>query len=222
MGADEEARQHIVALAQRLYEFGHRTEDCEMEIWHRLGSTVELPEVEQQVARNQQVMANEYDQFVQKLSDFVNQEFSQFGQRLTLLEGTSQKIQDIGTQAREVSQAMVERVDKVEEQMMSIRSTLKKEAYLAVEYKAKELKTEILTEVDQKMTALETRLMHRMNEDRQTTAIRLQEINDLVAAVRDGQQKMWGAIERISKDLLGADSERCWYRWRRMRQIRHQ
>ena len=30
---------------------------------------------------------------------------------------------------------------------------------------------------------------------------RPQEINDLVAAVRDGQQKMWGAIERISKYL---------------------
>ena len=34
MGADKEARQHIVTLAQRLYEFGHRTEDREMEIWH--------------------------------------------------------------------------------------------------------------------------------------------------------------------------------------------
>ena len=49
-----------------------------------------------------------------------------------MLEGTSQNIQDIGAQAREVSQAMVERVDKVEGQMMSIRSTLKKEAYVAV------------------------------------------------------------------------------------------
>ena len=84
---------------------------------------------------------------------------------------------------------------------MSIRSPLKKETYLVVAYKSDELKTEILTEVDQKMTALETRLMHRMNKDRQTMANRLQEINDLVVAVRDGQQKMWGAIERISKDL---------------------
>ena len=78
----------------------------------------------------------------------------------------SQKIQDIGTQAREVSKAMVERVDKVEGQMMSIRSTLKKEAYLVVAHKHNELKTEILAEVDQKMMALETRLMHRTNEDR--------------------------------------------------------
>ena len=64
------------------------------------------------------------------------------------LEGTLQKIQDIGTQARDVSQAMVEWVDKVEEQMMSIRSTQKTEAYLAVNYKSNELKTKILIEVD--------------------------------------------------------------------------
>ena len=51
------------------------------------------------------------------------------------------------------------------------------------------------------MTTLETRLMHHMNEDHQTTATRLQEINDLVVVVQDGQQKMWGAMERISKDL---------------------
>ena len=96
MGVDEESRQHIVALEQRLYDFGRHTEDCKMELWHRLGNTMDLLEVERQVTRNQQIMANEYDQFVQKLSDFVNQEFRQFGQRLTLLEGNAQKIQDIG------------------------------------------------------------------------------------------------------------------------------
>ena len=58
-----------------------------------------------------------------------------------MLEGASQKIQDIGTQAHEVSQAMVERVDKVEGEMMSIRSILKKEAYLTVAYKSDEVKT---------------------------------------------------------------------------------
>ena len=90
-----------------------------------------------------------------------------------MLEGTLQTSQDIGTQAREVLQAMVERVDKVEGQIMTIRSTLKKEAYLAADYKIQELKTDILSEVNKKMTALEMRLVHRMNEDRQTMAIRL-------------------------------------------------
>ena len=94
------------------------------------------------------------------LSDFINREIQQFTQRLTLLEGTSQTSQDIGTQAREVLQAMVERVDKVEGQFMIICSTLKKEAYLVVDYKIQELKTNISSEVNQKMTALETRLLH--------------------------------------------------------------
>ena len=43
--------------------------------------------------------------------------------------------------------------------------------------------------------------MYRMNEDRQTMAARLQEINDMVAAVQEGQEQTWGAIEKISKDL---------------------
>ena len=45
--ADEEAKQHIVALAQRLHEFGYCTEKREMELWHRLGGAVEMPEMEQ-------------------------------------------------------------------------------------------------------------------------------------------------------------------------------
>ena len=79
MGADEEAKQHIVALAQRLYEFGHRTKERKMEIWHRLGSTVELPEVEHRMAKNEQIMANKYNHFVQKLYGFVNQESGNSG-----------------------------------------------------------------------------------------------------------------------------------------------
>ena len=64
-------------------------------------------------------------------------------------EGTSQTSRDIGTQAREVSQA----------------------------------KTEILSKVNQRLMALEIRLIHQMNEYRQTMAIRLKEINDLVVAI---------------------------------------
>ena len=84
---------------------------------------------------------------------------------------------------------------------MIVRSTLKIEAYLAMDYKSQELKTEVLSEVNRRLMALERRLTHQMNEDRQTMANSLQEINDLVAAVQEGQQKTWGAIERISKHL---------------------
>ena len=46
-GADEEAKRHIVALALRLHEFSHRTEEREMELWHWLGGAIELLEMEQ-------------------------------------------------------------------------------------------------------------------------------------------------------------------------------
>ena len=46
MGANDEARQHIVDLAQRLHQFGHRTEERELELWHRLSNTADVPGVE--------------------------------------------------------------------------------------------------------------------------------------------------------------------------------
>ena len=68
-----------------------------MELWHRVGGAVEMPEMEQKCANYQQVMEDEFVQFTERVSDFINQEISQFGWRLTLLEGNSQEIQDIGT-----------------------------------------------------------------------------------------------------------------------------
>ena len=96
---------------------------------------------------------------------------------------------------------MTKRVDKVEGHLMSIRSSQKMEAYQVADYRSKELKKEILKEVDQKMTTLETPVTHWMDEDYQAAAIQLQEISGLVMIVKAGQQKMWGAIERISRDL---------------------
>ena len=50
MGVDEEAKQHIVALAQKLHDFGHRTEEREMELWRRLGGAIEVPTMAQRWA----------------------------------------------------------------------------------------------------------------------------------------------------------------------------
>ena len=41
MGADDEARQHIVALAQRLHQFGHQTKEREMELSHWLSDVID-------------------------------------------------------------------------------------------------------------------------------------------------------------------------------------
>ena len=53
VGTEDKARQHIVALAQRLHEFGHQTEAREMQLWHRLGHAAQLFQVEQRVVHGQ-------------------------------------------------------------------------------------------------------------------------------------------------------------------------
>ena len=110
-------------------------------------------------------------------------------------------MQSTATQVRRIAQAMTEQMDKVEYQMESIRSGQKEEAEAAVGHGISELKTQILQEIDKEITTLETKLMVKMNEDRQTTATRLQGIKDSVAVVQESQQRMWGTIERVSNDL---------------------
>ena len=72
---------------------------------------------------------------------------------------------------------------------------------MAVGHGISELKTQSLQEIDKEITTLKTKLMVKMNEDRQTTATCLQEIKDSLVAVQESQQRMWGTIERISNDL---------------------
>ena len=97
MGIDEESRQHTVAMAHRLHEFSHRTEERELELWHWLSRAMDLPGVEHLMTRTQNEMETEYNSFIQWLSNFMNQEISQFEYKLMLLEGTSQKIQNTDT-----------------------------------------------------------------------------------------------------------------------------
>ena len=104
-------------------------------------------------------MEDEFNQFIEKVSDFVNQEISQFRQRLTLLEGSSQQIQSTEAQVREIAQAMIEKVDKVEHLLESTRLYQKEETKTIVGQWIFELKMQILQKVDKDMTELETKLM---------------------------------------------------------------
>ena len=76
-----------------------------------------------------------------------------------ITRGETQQMQRIEAQVREVAQAMTERVDKVENQMGSIRLSQKEEAEKAVGSGVFGLKAEILQELDKEIKALETRLM---------------------------------------------------------------
>ena len=63
------------------------------------------------------------------------------------------------------------------------------------------VKEQILVEVNKKIAVLEAKLESKMNETHQTTATTLQGINEIVAALRDSQQKMWRVIECMSNEL---------------------
>ena len=78
MVADDKARQHIVALAQKLHEFGHQTEERELDLWHRLSYAMDLPRVERLWARNQGTWETEYNNFIKELLAFVNKELDEF------------------------------------------------------------------------------------------------------------------------------------------------
>ena len=82
VGSDVEARQHIVALAQRLHQFGHRTEERELELWHRLSNVVDVARVERRLATAQEKWESEYNKFIVELFSFINKEISEFRQRI--------------------------------------------------------------------------------------------------------------------------------------------
>ena len=49
-----------------------------MELWHRLNNVTDLPGVERQLARSQELWETEYNKFIAELSTFVTKELSEF------------------------------------------------------------------------------------------------------------------------------------------------
>ena len=92
-------------------------------------------------------------------------------------------MQNTCTQVRKIAQAISEWMDNVDQQLEFVRSDQKEESDWAVGYAIFGLKIKITREVGQKVAVLETRLEAKINEARQTTATRLQQIKDSVVAV---------------------------------------
>ena len=63
VGANEEAKQHIVALVQRLHDFRHQTKEHGMEWWHWLSGALDLLGVERLIAKNQNERETKYNHF---------------------------------------------------------------------------------------------------------------------------------------------------------------
>ena len=183
MGIDDEARQHIVALAQRLHHFGHRTEERELELWHRLSNVADVAGVERGLATAQETWESEYNKFIAKLSTFINKEISEFRQSiLSVGEST--------TQLQGTAWATTQRMESIQKQVTSIHPDLKEQIDRAVLEAKTELRTELAAMINRKVVSLETRMEAKINEVRQGTTALLEELKTMVAAVRESQEKM--------------------------------
>ena len=142
VGADDEARQHIVALAQRLHQFGHRTEERELELWHRLSNVADVHGVERRLATAQERWESEYNKFIAELSNFVNKEINDFRSSTVVMSDSLSDLRIFNTHHRKSVQATSQRMEGVHNQVTSIRCDLKEQ----IEQAILDVKTELRTE----------------------------------------------------------------------------
>ena len=92
-------------------------------------------------------------------------------------------------------------MERVQNQVISIRSDLKEQIERAVLEVKTELRTEFKAALDRKAVLLETYVESRVNEVRQETSSTLDQLKETIGAVRESQERMWRAIDRMSKDV---------------------
>ena len=92
------------------------------------------------------------------------------------------------TQNRESVQAMSQRMGRVQNQVTSIRPDFKEQIERAVFEVKTELRTEFKAALDRKAVSLETYVESRVNEVRQETSSTLEQLKEIVAAVRESQE----------------------------------
>ena len=64
-----------------------------------------------------------------------------------------------------------------------------------------DLRTEFRAALDKKAISLETYVETRVNEVRQDTNSTLEQLKETIAAVHESQERMWRAIDGMSKDI---------------------
>ena len=96
---------------------------------------------------------------------------------------------------------MSQRMDRIQNEVTSIRSDLKEQIDWAVQEVKTELRTELAAMINQKVVSLEARVEAKVNEVRQDTTSLLEELKTNVVAVQESQEKMGQAMERMSNEL---------------------
>ena len=90
---------------------------------------------------------------------------------------------------------------RIQNEVTSIRPDLKEQIDRAVLEAKTELRTELAAMINRKVVSLETQMEVKINEVRQGTTSLLEELKTTVAAVRESQQKMGQALERMSNEV---------------------
>ena len=81
-------------------------------------------------------------------------------------------------------------MDRIQNEVTSIRPDLKEQINRAVQEAKTELRTELASLINQKVVSLETCMEAKINEVRQGITSLLEELKTTVAAVRESQEKM--------------------------------
>ena len=201
VGADDEARHHIVALAERLHQFGHRTEEREIEIWHRLSIAADIPGVESRLTGIQEIWEAEYNKFTEELSNYVNKEINDFRRSIVVTSDNLSQLRQNHTSYREDAQALSQRMDSVQNRVTFIRSAMTEQVDRTLQQVKDDLRTEFQTALENRAVSLETYIQSRVNEVRQETYSTLEILKETVAAVRESQEKMWRAMDGMSNEI---------------------
>ena len=92
-------------------------------------------------------------------------------------------------------------MERVQNQVTSICSDFREHIKQAVLEVKTELRTEFKAALDRKAVSLETDVESRVNEVRQETNSTLEQLKETVVEVRESQERMWWAIDGMSKDV---------------------
>ena len=90
--------------------------------------------------------------------------------------------------------------------MTSIHSDLKEQIERVVHEVKTELKTEFIAMLNKKVVSLEAHVEARENEVFQDIASTLEELKATVVAVHENRERMWQAIDGMTKE------DRSWFR----------
>ena len=119
-------------------------------MWHRLSNTADVPGVEHRLATAQEMWESEHNQFITELSNFVNKEIDDFRRSIVVMSDSIRDLRISNTHYHESTQATSQRMDRVQNQVTSIRSDFREHIEQAVLEVKTELRTEFKAALDRK------------------------------------------------------------------------